>query len=343
MCEGCGAKQPGFGTPTERQKRWCGGCGKAHGAISLYAKMCEGCGAKQAHFGTPTERKKRWCSGCGKAHGAINLAVKMCEGCGAKHASYGTPTERKRRWCGGCGNAHGAISLPAAKKMCEGCGAKVASYGTPTERKHRWCGSCGKAHGAIIVKPRGAKRMRPDPPANLSTSSSGTPGADGDSAHEGLASRDATSLLAELATVKQELPVDATRQCGTPESMYRSKAPAPPPHQQPPRGLQVDLVAPGVLGIVCQESWRDGIMSEVRVEHVAPGSLAESKGVRVGMSLESVLHYAPASSLSGTALAVAERIDMPMQTLRFAEVQDLIRFQRPLSLRFAGSADLGWL
>ena len=215
MCEGCGAKQPGFGTPTERQKRWCGGCGKAHGAISLYAKMCEGCGAKQAHFGTPTERKKRWCSGCGEPHGAINLAVKMCEGCGAKVASYGTATERKRRWCGGC----------------------------------------GKAHGAIIVTHRGAKRMRPDPPANLSTSSSGTPGADGDSAHEGLASRDATSLLAELATVKQELPVDATRQYGTPESMFRSKAPAPP-HQQPPQGLQVDLLGPGALGIVvCQESF----------------------------------------------------------------------------------------
>eukprot|EP01044_Picomonas_judraskeda_P049542 COSAG03_NODE_29223_length_188_cov_25.191011_1_plen_62_part_11 len=62
MCEGCGAKHATFGTRTERQKRWCGGCGKAHGAINLSAKKCEGCGTKQAHFGTPTERKKRWCS-----------------------------------------------------------------------------------------------------------------------------------------------------------------------------------------------------------------------------------------------------------------------------------------
>ena len=167
--------------------------------------------------------------------------------------------------------------------------------------------------------------------------------ADGDRAHEGTASGDATSLLAELATVKQELPVDATRQYGTPESMFRSKAPAPP-HQQPPQGLQVDLLGPGALGIVvCQESFRDGIVSGVRVEHVAPGSLAESKGVRVGMSLESALHYAPADNLSGSAPAVAQRIDMPMQALRFAELLDLIRFQRPLSLRFADSTDLGWL
>ena len=37
-------------------------------------KMCEGCGAKKASFGTPLERKRRWCSGCGKlAHGAISL------------------------------------------------------------------------------------------------------------------------------------------------------------------------------------------------------------------------------------------------------------------------------
>jgi hypothetical protein len=329
MCEGCGAKSANFSMPTERQKRWCSGCGKAHGAINLTAKMCEGSGAKQAHFGTPTERKTRWSSGCGKAHGAINLAVKMCEGCGAKFANFGTPIERKHRWCGGCGKAHGAIHL--TNKMCEGWGAKQAHFGTPTERKRRWCSGCGKAHGAIIVKPRGAKRMRPDPPANLSTSSSGTPVADGDRAHEGLASGDATSLPAERATVKQELPVDATRQYGTLESMYRSKAPAhgamnhnafgtkrmrqvpvdnlstsknttpeagartdetaagdatslllamvkqelpadatrqygtpesmyrsmapAPPHQQPPQGLQVDFLGPGALGIVCQESF----------------------------------------------------------------------------------------
>eukprot|EP01044_Picomonas_judraskeda_P015506 COSAG03_NODE_2608_length_2597_cov_7.244996_3_plen_300_part_00 len=294
-------------------------------------------------MGTPTERKSRWCGGCGKAHGAISLtgAKKMCEGCGAKRASFGTPTERKSRWCGGCGKAHGAIHLSA--KMCEGCGAKQANFGTPTERKRRWCGGCGKAHGAIDLTYRGAKRMRLDPPANLSISSSTTPEADavadGDRAHEGTASGDATSLLAVLAMVKQELAVDAPRQYGTPESMYRSMAP-PPPHQQPAQGLQVDLLVPGALGIICQQTWRDGLVSEARVEHVTPGSLAESKGVRVGMSLESALHYAPADNLSGSAPAVAQRIDMPMQALRFAELLDLIRFQRPLSLRFATSADL---
>eukprot|EP01044_Picomonas_judraskeda_P012842 COSAG03_NODE_1881_length_3396_cov_4.252047_3_plen_224_part_00 len=173
MCEGCGTKQASFGTPTERKARWCGGCGKAHDAIHLTGKMCEGCGTKQASFGTPTERKARWCGGCGKAHNAINLFAIMCEGCGAKQASFGTPTERKRRWCLGCSKAHGATSL-----------------------------RCGKAHGAINVTPHGAKRMRLDPPANLSTSKSTTPEAEAGAdrrAHEGMASGDATSLLAALA------------------------------------------------------------------------------------------------------------------------------------------------
>ena len=164
----------------------------------------------------------------------------------------------------------------------------------------------------------------------MSTSSSTTPepdaGADGDRAHGGLASGDATSLPAVLATVKQELPVDATRQYmyGTLESMYRSMA--PPPHQHPAQGLQVDLLVSGALGIVCRESRRAsgsaGLVSEVLVEHVTPGSFAESKGVRAGMSLESALQYAPADNLSGTAAVVAQRIDTPMQTLRFAELAD---------------------
>ena len=38
----------------------------------LRGDACEGCGTKQAAFGTPTERKKRWCYECGKAHGAVN-------------------------------------------------------------------------------------------------------------------------------------------------------------------------------------------------------------------------------------------------------------------------------
>ena len=48
-------------------------------------KMCEGCEAKLASFGTPTERVKRWCAACAKAHGAVSmLKRKMCEGCEGK-------------------------------------------------------------------------------------------------------------------------------------------------------------------------------------------------------------------------------------------------------------------
>ena len=109
------------------------------------------------------------------------------------------------------------------------------------------------------------------------------------------------------------------------------------------RGFKSTFLALARLGSFAKRVFRDGIVSGVRVEHVAPGSLAESKGVRVGMSLESVLHYAPAANLSGTARVVAQRIDLPMQTLRIAERLESIRFQRPLSLRFADSTDLGWL
>ena len=63
-------------------------------------KMCEGCGLKQPHYGLPTERKKRWCFGCAAAEGrgAVSLdKQKMCEGCGIKRPHYGLPTERKAR------------------------------------------------------------------------------------------------------------------------------------------------------------------------------------------------------------------------------------------------------
>jgi hypothetical protein len=57
-------------------------------------KMCEDCEKKHASCGTPTEGKRRWCGPCGKAHGAINLrGHKKCEDCEKKRASFGTPTE----------------------------------------------------------------------------------------------------------------------------------------------------------------------------------------------------------------------------------------------------------
>ena len=60
--------------------------------------MCEDCKDKHANFGTPTEGKKRWCGPCGKAHGAVNLQVhKMCEDCKDKHANFGTQAEGKKR------------------------------------------------------------------------------------------------------------------------------------------------------------------------------------------------------------------------------------------------------
>jgi hypothetical protein len=39
-------------------------------------KMCEGCQLKQANFGLPSDRQRRWCGGCGKTRGAVNLTKK---------------------------------------------------------------------------------------------------------------------------------------------------------------------------------------------------------------------------------------------------------------------------
>ena len=64
MCEDCGGKQPSFGLPTDRKKRWCGRCGKKHGAIDVVSKKCEDCGDKYAISGLASDRKKRWCFLC---------------------------------------------------------------------------------------------------------------------------------------------------------------------------------------------------------------------------------------------------------------------------------------
>ena len=78
MCEDCSKVSANFRLPGERKtKRWCGGCGKRHGAVVRVrqSKMCEGCGKVWASLGLPGERTKRWCSGCGKGHGAVSIRV----------------------------------------------------------------------------------------------------------------------------------------------------------------------------------------------------------------------------------------------------------------------------
>ena len=155
LCEENCGKQASFGLPTERRKRWCGGCAKSKGkgrAINLDAKLCEDCLLKTASFGLLSERKKRWCSGCGKGHGAVRLSKsqpKLCEDCGLKGASFGLLSERKRRWCGGCAKSKGkgrAVNL--AEKLCEDCGLKSANFGLPSDpKRRRWCGGCAKDKG----------------------------------------------------------------------------------------------------------------------------------------------------------------------------------------------------
>ena len=61
---------------------------------------CEECNQKNATCGLPDDEKraKRWCGACGKQHGAVNFTAKQCEKCNAKRASYGLKTEKIRRW-----------------------------------------------------------------------------------------------------------------------------------------------------------------------------------------------------------------------------------------------------
>ena len=138
-----------FGLPSEQTRRWCGGCGKDHGAVRLQpSKMCEDCGKVTASLGLPGERfKKRWCAGCGKVHGGVWLHKnknKMCEDCGKKQPSFGLPGEQTKRWCGGCGKGHGAVSMQHWRNNCEDCGNVRANFGLPGERTKRWCGGCVK-------------------------------------------------------------------------------------------------------------------------------------------------------------------------------------------------------
>eukprot|EP01050_Picozoa_sp_SAG11_P010594 SAG11_NODE_1070_length_5978_cov_2.893689_2_plen_84_part_00 len=66
-------------TPGIKRKRWCAGCGEAHGAVNVARRMCEVCGSEQAHYSLAWEKRKRWCAGCGKAHEAVDVANRDTE------------------------------------------------------------------------------------------------------------------------------------------------------------------------------------------------------------------------------------------------------------------------
>eukprot|EP01046_Picozoa_sp_COSAG06_P046762 COSAG06_NODE_6674_length_2830_cov_6.665324_3_plen_326_part_01 len=152
-------------------------------------QMCEACGTKHASYGTPAERKRRWCGRCGKTHGAICLnAQTMCETCGATWPSCGTPTERKARWCAGCGKAHGAISLSKKQLPAEATDADGAAAGAPVEEGPAMqlpaeaTSADGAAPGALGEE--GEPTMQPppeeeeEPPAEAATAADGAaPGA----------------------------------------------------------------------------------------------------------------------------------------------------------------------
>ena len=118
----------------------------------LSLRLCEDCDSKQPSFGMDDEQKMRWCAGCAKAHGAVSLRKeKQCEDCGLKRPTFGVAGERKRRWCSGCGKARDAVRLqkPNERRQCEDCDLKVPKFGLESEQKVRWCGTCAKTHGGV--------------------------------------------------------------------------------------------------------------------------------------------------------------------------------------------------
>eukprot|EP01051_Picozoa_sp_SAG22_P015261 SAG22_NODE_1969_length_3234_cov_2.212759_2_plen_118_part_00 len=55
----------------------CRGCAETldNGAVDVVSKMCEKCDAKQPSFGMPGNKKRRWCRGCAETldNGAVDL------------------------------------------------------------------------------------------------------------------------------------------------------------------------------------------------------------------------------------------------------------------------------
>jgi len=110
MCEDCGLKQPGHGLASDGKRRWCAGCGKAHGAVSLQKAPAASL-KKPPKKITPlrSEMKKTGKRGKGK-----------CLRCKEHEAHFGLPTEarhteldvwlwyvanktdRVKVWCGEC-------------------------------------------------------------------------------------------------------------------------------------------------------------------------------------------------------------------------------------------------
>ena len=106
----------------------------------------------------------------------------------------------------------------------------------------------------------------------------------------------------------------------------------PPTHREAQQGLLADFPEAGTLGIVWLDSGVVGPVTTVEVERVAPGSVAERKGIRAGMRLDS-LQYAQSGKRNGPV--IFDRYVCRMKVLGFVEILDLIRTCRPLSLQFA--------
>ena len=144
-CEDCHLKDPSFGMPAERRRRWCHSCSAHHpGAVSLKNRADRPMGRRAV----------------GRAASAVAGVGRRqrppCEDCHLKDPSFGLPDQKKRRWCHQCAQQHeGAVSLKKRRTPCEDCKLKDPSFGMPAERKRRWCHQCSKQHnGAVCLKLR---------------------------------------------------------------------------------------------------------------------------------------------------------------------------------------------
>ena len=109
----------------------------------LNQAKCEVCNEKNANFGLLAENRKRWCAGCGRPRGAVSLRVekpknpklcedksKLCEDCQEKPATFvDKPGQKKRRWCHGCSKASATLArrMRAMAPIPSQCPRKIGS------------------------------------------------------------------------------------------------------------------------------------------------------------------------------------------------------------------------
>jgi hypothetical protein len=158
MCEDCNVISANYGVEEDGyKKRWCGGCGKKHGAVN-HAKQ-----VREASQRNSSEKQVR----APRPAGA-RPSTSLCEDCGVVSANYGVATDGyKKRWCGTCGHKYGAVNpskmAPArGRGRPKGPGRPMSPVEAPKVSKPKTAAQLEReaAHLAKVEQKRVAKLER---------------------------------------------------------------------------------------------------------------------------------------------------------------------------------------